>query len=289
MTAAAPSLTLHDWASLHTELVWAYDHEPAEKSRHLAAADHTRGNWAWFMRKGAVRIESTRGVFEARAGEWLLLPAERHRHDFTDDASLISLNFICQWPAGENVFASPEPLVLADRDHPRLRQTATKLARLVGRELTGHHHLHRRQTAGYPVFLRCQRAFHDWIEAWFETRLAHGARVTRQIGDTRVLRAARLLDEAPLDAGLPRAALATVGLSLIQLNRLFRQQLKLSPRQYWERRRLEYARQRLETDDAPLKEIAFSLGFSDTPHFNVWFKRNTGATPGRHRDEHSPV
>lgn len=289
MNAAAPSLTLHDWASLHTELIWIYDHAPAEKSRHIAAVDHSRGNWAWFMRKGGVRIESTRGVFEAKAGQWLLLPAERHRHDFTDDAELISLKFLCQWSTGGNVFESPAPLVLPDRDHPRLRQTATKLARLVGREFTGSHHLYTRQPASYPAFLRFQSAFHDWLEAWFEARVAHGAQVTRQAGDQRVLRAVRLLDEAPLNAGIPKTSLASVGLSLVQLNRLFRQQLKLTPQQYWERRRLEYARRRLEVDDAPLKEIAYALGFSDTPHFNVWFKRNTGTTPGRHRDAHSPV
>lgn len=289
MTATPPRLTLHDWAALRSELVWIYDHPPAERSRHLAAADHTRGNWAWFMRRGSVRIESTHGAFEARAGEWLLLPAERHRHDFSDDASLISLNFICQWPTGGNVFVEPAPLVLCDRDHPRLRQTATKLARLVGREFTGSHHLYARQAADYPLFLRFQRVFFEWLEAWFEARLAHDTRVTRQTGDPRVLRAARLLDEAPLAGSPPAKALAPVGLSLVQLNRLFRQQLKLTPRQYWERRRVEFARLRLETGDAPLKEIAFALGFSDTPHFNVWFKRHTGTTPGRHRDAHSPV
>ncbi len=288
MTSPPPTLSLHEWANLRTELRWIYDHAPAEVSRHLVA-DHTRGNWAWFMRKGSVRIHSVHGDFTARAGEWLLLPAERHRQDFSDDAVLISVNFLCQWPAGENIFDAPAPLVLPDREQPRLKQAAVRLARLIGREFTSSHHLHMRQSAGYPLFLQFQRAFFDWLDVWYQVRLAHGARPIRQTGDQRVLHAVRLLDEAPLAGQLPAAALEPVGLSRVQLNRLFRQQLKLTPRQYWERRRVEFARLLLETGDTPLKEIAFALGFSDAPHFNVWFKRHVGASPGRHRERYSPV
>ncbi len=288
MPPSPPSLSLHDWACLRVELVWIYDHAPADRSRHIIA-DHTRGNWAWFIRKGSVRIRCDEGVFTARAGEWLLLPAERHHQDFSDDALLISVNFLCQWPSGENIIELPAPLLLTDRDQPRLKQTAVKLARLTGREFTGPHHLYTQQSAGYPLFLQFQRTFFDWLDAWFQARITHGARVTRQSGDQRVLRAIRLLDAAALDAGLPKADLGAVGLSLVQLNRLFRQQLKITPQHYWERRRVEFARLRIETSDTPLKEIAFSLGFSDTPHFNVWFKRHTGTTPGRHRDQFSSV
>jgi AraC-like DNA-binding protein len=50
--------------------------------------------------------------------------------------------------------------------------------------------------------------------------------------------------------------------------------------QVWlERRRLEAARQRLTSEDTPLKEIAFTLGFRHPSHFTTWFKRHTGMTP----------
>ncbi len=45
---------------------------------------------------------------------------------------------------------------------------------------------------------------------------------------------------------------------------------------------LESRRLLLHTDH-PLKEIAFSLGFSDASYFNRFFKRETGETPARYR------
>jgi AraC-like DNA-binding protein len=57
--------------------------------------------------------------------------------------------------------------------------------------------------------------------------------------------------------------------------------------QVWlERRRLDAARQRLVSEDTPLKEIAFALGFRHPPHFTAWFKRHTGMTPTAFRAGH---
>jgi len=283
MTPSAARLSLHEWSCLRTELVWIYDHAPSPQARR-GVFDHRHGNWAWYLRKGAVRITTKSGVFAARAGQWLLPPPEIHRHDFSDDAELISVCFFCQWPSGDNVIAAHRGLVLDGAAHPALARTACSLARLVGRHLPGSHYDHARQASDYPQFIRFQRAFLAWIDAWFQACLAAGATPVRHSGDKRALNAARALDSAPLDTDFPRmAAVKASGVGAVQLNRLFRKQFNLTPLQYWERRRLEFARLCLETADMPVKALAARLGFRSDSHFTVWFKRRTRVSPGHYR------
>jgi len=284
-----PRLPLHDWSCLRTELVWIYDHAPQTQSRR-GVFDHRDGNWAWYLRKGEVSVATKSGLVTARAGQWLLVPSEIHRHDFSDDAVLISVRFHCQWPSGENIVTAPPPAVIDGARYPALEKTARRLERFVRQHLPApHHQQHARHPAEYALFLRFQRVFFEWLEAWYEARLATGAIPSRHAGDDRALRVARALDDAPLDQGFPKDAVRAAGVSPVQLGRLFRRQFSLSPLQYWERRRLEYARLCLETSDLPLKELSLRLGFRSAPHFTVWFKRHTHASPGRYRDRHSRV
>jgi len=282
-----PRLSLHEWSCLRTELVWIYDRPPREQARH-ATFDHREGNWAWYLRRGSVTLTSPTGTLTARAGQWLFPPAEISRQDFSDDAQLLSVKFVCQWPSGENLFAAPQGLVVEGRKHPRLAQTARRLERLVTKHFPVSHHTYAKQPADWPLFLRFQRAFFEWLDAWFELRLATGSIPARQAGDKRIRLAARMLDEAPLGQSFPKAALlAAAGVSAVQFNRLFRKQFNFTPLQYWERRRLESARLFLETSDLPLKELANRLGFRRDSHFTVWFKRHTRTSPGRYREQNS--
>ena len=169
----------------------------------------------------------------------------------------------CRWPSGDNLFTAPAAVVFDGADFPMMEKTARKLERFVrGRFPALSHQQHLMQAAEFTEFLQFQRLFFEWVEAWFAARVATGATPTRQEGDERVARCVGLLDDAPLEKGFPAAALAKAGgLSSVQLTRLFRSELKLTPRQYWERHRLETARLHLETTDWPLKEVAAVKSF----------------------------
>lgn len=285
MKTDASRLSLHEWSCLRSELVWIYDRAPREQARH-ATVDHRRGNWAWYLQKGGVTFTTKAGTFTARAGEWVFPPAEISRQDFSDDARLLSISFLCQWPSGENLFGSPGEIIVDGRLYPALEKTARALEQLVRRHFPVPHHSYAHQTADYPLFLRFQRAFFTWLETWFQVRLALGAEPARHGGDERSARVARALDQAPFEHGFPTASLRLVsGVSTVQLNRLFRRQFKVTPRQYWERRRLEFARLSLETSDRPLKAIAARLGFRSDSHFTVWFKRHAHISPSGYRDQ----
>ncbi len=66
-------------------------------------------------------------------------------------------------------------------------------------------------------------------------------------------------------------------------SRTFQKCLGIKPVEYVMRRRVERAKQRLWSTDAPLRAIADGLGFSDAFHFSKCFKRLTGLTPSDFR------
>jgi AraC family transcriptional regulator len=89
--------------------------------------------------------------------------------------------------------------------------------------------------------------------------------------------------EAHLGSDLRVTQLAAlVKLSPHYFTRLFRTSFGMTPHRYVLQRRLEAARRMLRTD-APIADIAYSLGFSSQAHFTQAFRRHTGSTPARLR------
>lgn len=69
----------------------------------------------------------------------------------------------------------------------------------------------------------------------------------------------------------------------MRLNQLFFAEFSLTTRKYWDRRRLDFAKQCLETSLMPMKEISYRLNFRSDSHFVVWFRRQTGSRPSDYR------
>lgn len=75
----------------------------------------------------------------------------------------------------------------------------------------------------------------------------------------------------------------TAGISTRQMQRLFRQNLDISPRNYYRRVRLDAARQLVMRTDMPLVDIAISSGFANSSHFIKRYKQQFGTTPALER------
>ncbi len=73
-----------------------------------------------------------------------------------------------------------------------------------------------------------------------------------------------------------------VGINRVQLLRLFRQQLHISPHQYCLNRRVQQAKTLLK-QGTPLDETAYELGFADQAHFQRTFKRYVAITPRQYQ------
>ena len=81
-------------------------------------------------------------------------------------------------------------------------------------------------------------------------------------------------------------ALATCGGVRRQtLGSVFRRVYGCGLREYLMRVRVDHARGRLSDTDQPLADIASACGFCDQSHFTAVFRRLTGATPSRYREQ----
>lgn len=68
------------------------------------------------------------------------------------------------------------------------------------------------------------------------------------------------------------------------LIRLFKRYLNISPLQYINRKKIEKAELYLLTENISIKELAYTLGFSDHSYFIRLFKKITGKTPQEYRE-----
>jgi AraC-like DNA-binding protein len=141
------------------------------------------------------------------------------------------------------------------------------------------------QSSDYGTFLDLQGLFNTWLGVWFHVQMVNGASLTRlTAGDSRPFQAARCLDQAPISGGFPATRLQReTGLGLMRLNQLFFAEFGMTSRKYWDARRMEFARQCLETSQIPVKELSYRLGFRSDSHFVVWFRRHLGSRPGEYR------
>jgi AraC-like DNA-binding protein len=76
-----------------------------------------------------------------------------------------------------------------------------------------------------------------------------------------------------------------VGLSQNYLAALFRRTFSMSIQQHLMLRRMESARHLLQTTSATVKVIGGQVGIPDAQHFNKCFRRSTGVSPSRFREE----
>lgn len=79
------------------------------------------------------------------------------------------------------------------------------------------------------------------------------------------------------------------GLTDRTFKRRFRAATGHSPMDYVQTLRVEEAKQALESDDIPIDDIAYSIGYQDPAFFRRLFKKRTGVTPGRYRQRYRSV
>ena len=71
--------------------------------------------------------------------------------------------------------------------------------------------------------------------------------------------------------------------SSAHMNRLFKQYLDMSPREYLKRLKFRYAHNMLKNTDVPMREISYEIGYTNLSHFFSNFKDIYGITPGECR------
>lgn len=290
-TVPDPNLPLREWACIHAQLDWIYDHEVPAAYRDRLIDKGREGYSAWFLRQGHVHVETTSGhILEAGPGQWMFVPTEHLHQRFSQDARILSLHFLCQWPSGENILSETGGLVVDGSNFPLLEHKAVQLERMVRRHVPGAERHYASRFLDFDKFLAFHTLFLRWLRQWFQVQKSRGAGLSRlAAGDDRLLRAVRCLNTSPLSSPLPQALLEKLsGLSATHLNRLFVTEYGLTIRKSWDNRRLAFARTCLETSRMPVKEVAYNLGFKSDSHFMMWFKKHTGKRPKEYRQNQHP-
>jgi AraC-like DNA-binding protein len=267
---------------VHARVVWAYEGEVEPGYRR--APVRRRHVSAWWIQKGSATVRDRTGKNHvARAGSWLLGGPDISAQEFSDDALILSVNFRQQWPSGDSLLR--DPLVFAAAAHPALGRSARALVRFVRETFPGVRTDLWRTTTGPEEYFGLERRFTAWVEACLRALATEGAAPESSAGlDTRVRAALRELDAWPWSRPFREPDLARrVSLSPGHLDRLFVHDCGLTPRAYWQRRRLESACAALADPATPVKRVAADLGFASSAHFCRWFKKASGRTPGEER------
>ncbi len=267
---------------MHARLVWAYEGEVDPGYRRASVRRRHVSGW-WIQRGSATARDRTGRAHTARAGEWLLSGPEIVAQEFSEDARILSVNFHLQWPSGESLLRGP--LVITADEHPALGRAGRGLVRFVRATFPGVRTDLWVTPTGPREYFGLERLFAAWVEACLQAVVAAGATPARSAGlDPRVRTALRELDAWPWSRPFREPELAArTGLSAGHLDRLFVKDCGLTPRAYWQRRRLESASAALADPATPVKRVAADLGFASSAHFCRWFKKATGHTPGEER------
>ncbi|MGF0238803.1 GlxA family transcriptional regulator [Rhodococcus sp. IEGM1300] len=81
------------------------------------------------------------------------------------------------------------------------------------------------------------------------------------------------------------ASMATM--SARHFARVFAREVKMTPMEFLQSARIDYARNLLETSELPLKTVAFKSGFGSVRHMRFLFSDKLGLTPTQYREQFS--
>jgi AraC-like DNA-binding protein len=272
-------LTLTELGHLKSEFVWAHENElikPMKSMRYQAP-----GQSAFLVLKGALQVETDAGQVSVGPGRWCFPHQGPRILKMEPPAHVLTVRFRFYWPGGEPLFNAPIATIFKAEEAPLLEKKTRALIRTVAKAVPGAKADLPWRKADLLTHLQFQRSFDAWLYAYVETMLRLGAVPSRLAKmDPRVLQVIKRLDELPLSHAVDEEALfAESGLSSSQMNRLFAQHFSLTPHQYFEGRKLTYAKTMIRSSSHAIKHIAFDVGFGSLSAFSRWFKQKSGQSP----------
>ncbi len=274
-------LKIGEWQQLNVRLNRIYCRSVHSKFRHYRKM--RRDGWAfWIVRKGKVRIEWDHNCEAiAEAGQVMQPPPLPVRiHDFSDDVELLSICWLADWPIGLPLFNQPNALVFPISQYPDLAEKSYELLDLYGDIFYASD---QKDPLPMPLLTwpRIEGCFLEWVQIWMDMMESEGLEMNRPASiDVRVHRAIRFIQAIPVSGPVPYENLCkATGLSRVQLDRIFRKQLGMSPKEYLNRCILLRAKDEVLANRLTCSEISEMLGFCSQSHFTRWFQKLTHNTP----------
>ena len=271
-----PRFRLIDWSQLRLNILWIYEGAPVIPLRKGADKNTETSSSVWLLERGTAWVGPDDASMQAfQAPCWVFLRHDGHRHRFSHDACILSINFRIMWPDGVPLFNVASTLTAPVDRHRGLDRASRRLLDWVEKRFGNTRLDLAFQIADLQDFFVFQRLASNWMAAYAEAMLALGCLPSRMRGvDERMMQV--LLNLYACDSGEMSsvADLAhEVGLSVSQLNRRFVLAFGETPKQCMNRRCYERACQLLLSTREPIKQIAHGLGFKQPSHFASWFRR----------------
>jgi AraC-like DNA-binding protein len=111
------------------------------------------------------------------------------------------------------------------------------------------------------------------------------ANFKQEIADKRIIKTIRYIREN-IERELPINELSTLcRLTDDHFIRIFKKEMKCTPIQYINQKKIERAQMMLLIEGKQIKDISYSLAFDNVSYFNRLFKSYTGLTPNAYRDK----
>jgi AraC-type DNA-binding domain-containing proteins len=136
------------------------------------------------------------------------------------------------------------------------------------------------ENAQLPYYLRIET---KGILQQLFSRFLKKAELRIEVTDNRILKALRYIRKN-IDKTLNINQLSSLCfLTDDHFIRLFKKEMKCTPMQYINQKKIERAQMMLIIDNLTIKEIAYNLSFDNISYFNKLFKNITGLTPGEYK------
>jgi AraC-like DNA-binding protein len=259
------------WNDFRLQLVWVYTGFPSKHYRF--SSYEPKPQMAWLIRKGSVTLKFPLEEEIYSAGQ------------FSDDAEILSIRFIAEWPTGEYLFDRSKSYSRHMSELREFTRISERLSRAVFREFPDIYEQLPTVHGSNRCYFSFQRLLYGWIQAYSLVMEGFGLSA-RTIGtiDERIRGAIHTMERQRLSQLLREKELAaSSGLSVSQFNKLFHRDIGMTPKAYWENKRIENACIALQGSTRSIKSIAIDLGFSSLPHFSGWVKKNLGKSPREFR------
>lgn len=274
-----------DWMHIKTNLVWIYEGVVLDSVRQRSFPPGDLAAWLILEGQGCLQAEGKTVV--ASAGDWMFPWPGRRFQSFDEGTRLLSIRFQATWPDGRPLFDHGLTITLKAEQYPELEQRARKLLSLVKPYSTEDPLGFPRAQLPFDAFLHIKAGLLHWIAVYYRVLVQRGIKPTRLgIGDDRVARVLHMLDNLPMDVRFHDIDLSVEsGLSTGQSVRVFRDEVGVTPKRYFEDRRRDFCRRMLAISEVPIKQVAHELGFIRLSDFSSWTRSFCGLSPRQFREK----
>lgn len=273
---------LAGWPSLKIRPTLAYEGEPPPVHRHAHAVN---GFYSfWLVQSGGVLLQGKFGKIRLKQAEWIFFPPFlSKRQDFDEGTRILSVGFEATWSDGIPWMEFNSPLTGRKQGRNGL---ITKARRILTAFSSGSRQVpvqdRRIDLAGIACL---QSRLYSFLESLTPLVLKNGGRL--MLSEAHNPRIYPLISELRMKPGIHPLPFGRwremVGLSRVQIDRLFRAELGYTPKELGNRFLLASLKRELVTGRSSLKELAARFGFSDSSHLCRWFRRRASMSPEQFR------